>query len=62
MTTEQWSAVLVPQLAGSKARQRNPASGGFNISKADVMWLYNSYDNEDKLAQIFLDCTIYIPT
>lgn len=34
---------------------------GFNIAKADVQWLYNSYDNENKLAQIFLDCTIDIP-
>jgi hypothetical protein len=34
---------------------------GFWIAKADVMWLYNSYDNEEKLAQIFLDCTIDIP-
>ncbi|CAB5207031.1 hypothetical protein UFOVP183_16 [uncultured Caudovirales phage] len=37
------------------------ATNGFQISKADVQWLYNSYDNEDKLAQIFLDCTIDIP-
>jgi hypothetical protein len=37
------------------------ATNGFNISKADVQWLYNSYDNEDKLGQIFLDCTIDIP-
>jgi hypothetical protein len=35
---------------------------GFNISKADVNWLYNSYDNTDKLAQVFLDCTLYVPT
>lgn len=35
---------------------------GFQISKADVQWLYNSYDNETKLAQIFLDCTLDIPT
>jgi hypothetical protein len=34
---------------------------GFNISKADVQWLYNSYDNEDKLGQVFLDCTLDIP-
>lgn len=34
---------------------------GFNISKADVFWLYNSYDNAEKTAQIFLDCTLYIP-
>lgn len=37
-------------------------TNGFYISKADVMWLYNSYDNEDKLAQVFLDCTLDIPT
>ena len=35
---------------------------GFYISKADVQWLYNTYDNTDKLAQIFLDCTIDVPT
>tara|TARA_R110000772_G_scaffold191400_1_gene302369 strand:+ start:150 stop:566 length:417 start_codon:yes stop_codon:yes gene_type:complete len=35
---------------------------GFAISKADVNWLYNSYDNTDKLAQVFLDCTLYVPT
>lgn len=37
-------------------------SNGFWISKADVFWLYNSYDNETKMAQIFLDCTIDVPT
>jgi len=35
---------------------------GFQISKADVHWLYNSYDNEQKLAQVFMDCTLDIPT
>lgn len=35
---------------------------GFWIAKADVFWLYNSYNNEEKLAEIFLDCTIDIPT
>ncbi len=35
---------------------------GIQISKADVMWLYNSYDNEEKLAQVFLDCQLQIPT
>lgn len=34
---------------------------GFYISKADVVWLYNSYDDTEKLAQVFLDCTIDIP-
>jgi hypothetical protein len=37
------------------------ATNGFNVSKADVQWLYNSYDNEDKLGQVFLDCTLDIP-
>lgn len=34
---------------------------GFFIAKADVLWLYNSYNNEENMAQIYLDCTIYIP-
>ena len=32
------------------------------VSKTDIQWLYNIYDNTDKLAQVFLDCTLYIPT
>lgn len=36
-------------------------SSGFFIAKADVHWLYNSYDNELGLNQIFLDCMIYVP-
>lgn len=35
---------------------------GFFIAKADVVWLYNSYDNEQNMAQVFLDCTIDVPT
>ncbi len=38
------------------------ATDGFQISKADVHWLYNSYDNEQKLAQVFMDCILDIPT
>ena len=38
------------------------ATYGFYVSKVDVMWLYNSYDNEEKLAQVFLDCQLDIPT
>ena len=38
------------------------ATNGFQVSKADVFWLYNSYNNDEKLAQIFLDCTLDIPT
>lgn len=36
-------------------------SDGFFIAKSDVLWLYNSYNNDEKMAQIYLDCTIYIP-
>ena len=36
-------------------------SDGFFIAKADVYWLYNSYDNEQNMAQIFLDCVIDVP-
>lgn len=38
------------------------ATDGFWVAKADVHWLYNSYNNEDKLAEVFLDCTLDIPT
>lgn len=34
---------------------------GFFIAKADVFWLYNGYDNEQNMAQVFLDCTIDVP-
>ena len=37
------------------------ATYGFQISKADVFWLYNSYDDTEKLANVFLDCTLDIP-
>lgn len=37
------------------------ATYGFWVAKADVQWLYNSYDNDKKLAQIFMDCTLEIP-
>ena len=38
------------------------ATYGFQISKADVVWLYNGYDNEINLFNIYMDCTLYIPT
>ena len=37
-------------------------ANGFYISKADVDWLYNTYDNEIGLQQVILDCTLDIPT
>lgn len=53
---------ILQSLHGYSGMLGDPLDGGFYISKSDVQWLYNSYDNEDKLAQIFLDCTIDIPT
>jgi hypothetical protein len=35
---------------------------GFYISKADVVMLYNTYDNTVGLQQIVMDCTLDIPT
>jgi hypothetical protein len=37
-------------------------SSGFYISKADVVMLYNTYDNTVGLQQIVMDCTLDIPT
>lgn len=53
---------ILQSLHGYSGMFGNPLDGGFNISKADVMWLYNTYDNEEKMAHIFLDVYIYIPT
>jgi hypothetical protein len=52
---------VLQSLHGYSGQFGSPAEG-FWISKADVFWLYNSYDNETKMAQIFLDCTIDVPT
>lgn len=35
---------------------------GIYVSKVDVDWLYNTYDNELGLHQIILDCTLDVPT
>jgi hypothetical protein len=51
---------ILQALHGYSGILGSPAEG-FYISKADVMWLYNSYNDEEKMAQIFLDCTIDIP-
>ena len=37
-------------------------AGGFFIAKADVDWLYHTYDNELGLHQIILDTTLDVPT
>lgn len=53
---------ILQSLHGYSGVFGDPTGGGFFIAKADVMWLYNGYDNEDNLATVFLDCTLYIPT
>jgi hypothetical protein len=53
---------ILQSLHGYSGMFGDPTDGGFFIAKADVFWLYNSYSNEENLAQIFLDCTIDIPT
>lgn len=34
---------------------------GFYVSKLDIDWLYNTFDNEIGLHTIYLDCTMDIP-
>lgn len=36
-------------------------TNGFNVSKIDVNWLYNTYDDQVKLHQVILDCRMDIP-
>jgi len=52
---------ILQSLHGYSGMLGNPSDGGFYISKADCHWLYNGYDNDNKLAQVFIDCTIDIP-
>ena len=52
---------IIQSLHGYSGVFGDPSTNGFFIAKADVMWLYNSFDNEENLAQVFLDCTLYIP-
>jgi hypothetical protein len=37
-------------------------STGFWIAKADLVWLYNTFDDTIGMHQIILDCTLDIPT
>lgn len=53
---------ILQSLHGYSGIFGNPATDGFYISKADIMFHYNSYDNELGLHQIFMDCTLDVPT
>lgn len=52
---------ILQALHGYSGMFGNPSTNGFFLAKADVAWLYNTYDNDENLAQVVMDCTIYIP-
>jgi hypothetical protein len=52
---------ILQALHGYSGMFGDPATNGFFLAKADVSWLYNSYDNDENLAQVVMDCTLYIP-
>jgi hypothetical protein len=56
------SNTILQSLHGYSGMFGDPEDNGFFIAKADVVWLYNTYDNEIGMQQIILDCTLYVPT
>lgn len=56
------SNTILQSLHGYSGMFGDPLTTGFVIAKADVSWLYNSYDDEIKLHQIILDCQLDIST
>ena len=56
------SNTILQSLHGYSGMFGNPATNGFWLAKADVNWLYNTYDNEIKLHQIILDCQLDVLT
>ena len=55
------SNTILQSLHGYSGIFGNPSDGGFFIAKADVYWLYNTFDDTLGLAQVILDCTLDIP-
>lgn len=55
------SNTLLQSLHGYSGTFGNPATNGFFVSKVDVDFLYNTYDNEIGLNQIILDCMLQVP-
>ncbi len=53
---------ILQSLHGYSGMFGDPSGSGFFIAKADVDWLYHTYDNEIGLHQIILDTTLDIPT
>lgn len=53
---------ILQLLHGYSGMFGNPDTDGFFVAKADVVWQYNSYDNDLGLHQVFMDCTLDVPT
>lgn len=53
---------LLQALHGYSGMFGNPADGGFFVAKVDMIWLYNTYDNEIGMNQIIIDTTLDVPT
>lgn len=53
------SNLILQSLHGYSGQFGNNA---FFVGKSDVVWLYDTYDNEENLAQVNLDCTLYLLT
>jgi hypothetical protein len=53
---------ILQSLHGYSGTFGNPATNGFFVAKADVAWLFNTYDDTLGMNQVILDCTLDIPT
>lgn len=56
------SNTILQSLHGYSGMFGDPDTTGFFIAKADVSWLYQTYDNTVGLNHIILDCQLDIPT
>ena len=56
------SNLILQSLHGYSGTLGNSATSGFFVAKADVVWLFNTYDNDLGLNQIILDTTLDVPT
>jgi hypothetical protein len=56
------SNTVLQSLHGYSGTFGNPSTTGFFVAKADVQWLFNTYDDELGLNQIVMDCTLDVPT
>ncbi len=51
---------IMQALHGYSGTFGNPSTNGFFVAKVDVQWLYNTFNNEENLAQVIMDATMYI--